>query len=351
MEIQALKIVVLSTLFVSCFGACLVPLGFAICARNRQRGHERLVPAIQRLVCLFNSFGGGVFLATCLLDLLPDVQEEFEDVRHFLDIHSNFPFAEFITAVGFFLVLVLEQAVLNFQEKSAIDAKVTDESGPPQEDGRAEKYASLDDTEETSLLAYQNSRSDAGNSSSSVTSRNEVVTEIPRSETGVAEVMDGARSRPGLDKTVLIRSVLLLLALSFHSIFEGLAIGLQTSVSHLLGIFAAVAIHKTILSLSLGNALVQENRSKTFVFLSSFGFAAMAPLGIVFGILLFNEEEGLVKSAISGVLQGIATGTFLYITFFEVLGKEMGAPGDRMLKVLCAILGFGIITGTMFFKE
>ena len=56
-------------------------------------------------------FGGGVFLATCLLDLLPDVEQKFAAVLLQLNIHTNFPVAEFITAVGLFLNLSVEQIV------------------------------------------------------------------------------------------------------------------------------------------------------------------------------------------------------------------------------------------------
>lgn len=57
-------------------------------------------------------FGGGVFLATCLLDLLPDAftslrrAEEFEKVTH------HYPLIETLTAIGFLLVLSTEQVFI-----------------------------------------------------------------------------------------------------------------------------------------------------------------------------------------------------------------------------------------------
>ena len=41
-----------------------------------------------------------------------------------------------------------------------------------------------------------------------------------------------------------LRSLILLMALSFHSVFEGLAIGLQESLSQLISLFLAVIAHK-----------------------------------------------------------------------------------------------------------
>ena len=44
-----------------------------------------------------------------------------------------------------------------------------------------------------------------------------------------------------------MRSLILLMALSFHSVFEGLAIGLQQSLSQLMSLFLAVIAHKGML--------------------------------------------------------------------------------------------------------
>lgn len=44
--------------------------------------------------------------------------------------------------------------------------------------------------------------------------------------------------------TSSLRSVLLMVALSLHSLFEGLAIGLQTDMPSLLEILVAVLLHK-----------------------------------------------------------------------------------------------------------
>lgn len=47
-----------------------------------------------------------------------------------------------------------------------------------------------------------------------------------------------------LKPTSHLRSVLLLAVLSIHSVFEGLAIGLQSNMAAILNIFVAVMLHK-----------------------------------------------------------------------------------------------------------
>lgn len=54
-----------------------------------------------------------------------------------------------------------------------------------------------------------------------------------------------------LKPTSHLRSVLLLAVLSIHSVFEGLAIGLQSNMAAILNIFVAVMLHKVCL-LTLG---------------------------------------------------------------------------------------------------
>ena len=46
--------------------------------------------------------------------------------------------------------------------------------------------------------------------------------------------------------------------------------------------------------------------------------------------------------------QGIAGGTFLYITFFEVLPHELNAPHNRMQKLLFVLLGYICICCLLF---
>ena len=100
-----------------------------------------------RLVISFSScFAGGVFIAACLLDLLPDVEESFEkvihlspatchlsvtclryhmapaaclqvleEIKHQYNVDLDYPVAQFVIVFGFFIILTIEQAVLHFQ--------------------------------------------------------------------------------------------------------------------------------------------------------------------------------------------------------------------------------------------
>nr|XP_060613933.1 zinc transporter ZIP1 [Anolis sagrei ordinatus]XP_060632075.1 zinc transporter ZIP1-like [Anolis sagrei ordinatus] len=61
---------------------------------------------------LLSCFTSGVFLAACLLDLLPNYLGAINGALEELRVTLLFPLPEFLLSVGFFLVLILEQILL-----------------------------------------------------------------------------------------------------------------------------------------------------------------------------------------------------------------------------------------------
>lgn len=63
-------------------------------------------------------FGGGVFLATCLLDLLPDARESLRKIEKIEHITYSYPVVEIFIGVGFLLVLSIEQVSTLFKARA-----------------------------------------------------------------------------------------------------------------------------------------------------------------------------------------------------------------------------------------
>jgi zinc transporter 1/2/3 len=101
-----------------------------------------------------------------------------------------------------------------------------------------------------------------------------------------------------------LRSFLLLFALTFHSIFEGLAIGTQPDTMSLLQIFIAVIVHKSIMAFSLGLNLSQSAGMtvKTFM-IANLVFSISSPLGMGLGIGISHLHKSLAKDIANGTLQ------------------------------------------------
>ena len=58
------------------------------------------------MVAFLNCFAAGIFFATCMLHMLPEVSEKMKEI-----FEINYPIAECVAAIGFFFVLTLEQLV------------------------------------------------------------------------------------------------------------------------------------------------------------------------------------------------------------------------------------------------
>ncbi|XP_075241255.1 zinc transporter ZIP1-like isoform X2 [Convolutriloba macropyga] len=298
-------------------------------------------------VSLAGTFGGGVFLATCLLDLLVDVTEDFEEFFEQAGLDIDFPFAEFTACVGFFLILFLEQLVLYIKELSlpprtpsldSISRSSSVMQGSVNDNGATGGNDSMD------IDRMEDTRTSSGRRNSTLGSvrgiKQQQNNEHENHQFTVTDTM-GDEQEESLEPSK-IRAAILLLALSVHSVFEGLAVGLEGTASKVFQLFGALIVHKSVLAFSLGMSVVQSNMSLKETFFSVLGFAAASPIGIAIGIIV-SQEQGLFVLGLSTVLQGLATGTFLYITFFEVLPLEFNCSRWRMQKVASLLLGFGVM--------
>lgn len=274
------------------------------------RGSQR---TRQRILGCCNCFAGGVFFATCLLDLLPMVREKYEQAFRLADVHTVFPVAEFTTCAGFFIVLIVEQIVHTLFHDSSIFHGQSNESERqplmPKRRPSNEGYSQVDSASNSCLV----------------------------------ECHQGQHAS--------FRVYILILALSLHSVFEGLALGLIEDVTRLLQIAVAIVIHKSIIAFSLSVNLVQHEMQTKTVIKSAFLFSIMGPIGIGIGIAVLHSTSELTSSLTSGILQGIANGTFLFVTFFEIFQRELEANGDRLLKVIFMLTGYTIVTVLVYYSN
>lgn len=146
-----------------------------------------------------------------------------------------------------------------------------------------------------------------------------------------------------------LRNFLIVLALSIHSVFEGMAIGLQLNNSDVWKLFVAISIHACAILFCIGTEMISVGTKKLQILFYMITLALVTPLGIIIGMIVteyVNGQSG-VQTLVIGVLQGLAGGTLLYITFYEVLDKEklskLGMTGLSGCFLL--ILGFAIMAG------
>merc|ERR1712168_252872 len=101
-----------------------------------------------------------------------------------------------------------------------------------------------------------------------------------------------------------------------HSLFEGLAVGLQTTTDQIMNIFVASSLHKCILAFSIGMNLIQTKMNTRSIIFSNLSFSICSPLGIALGIIVnLLSNMSLAALLTQGILEGFACGTFIYIVF------------------------------------
>lgn len=151
-------------------------------------------------------------------------------------------------------------------------------------------------------------------------------------------------------ETILVsslRGLLVVLALSVHELFEGLAVGLESSASTVWYMFGAVAAHKLVLAFCVGVELVVTRTRGFLAAIYITTFAAVSPIGIGIGMGVSASGDASATSVPAAILQGLATGTLLYVIFFEILSKDRSG----FIKFLAILIGFGVMFGLQFLSE
>ncbi|KAG7327366.1 hypothetical protein KOW79_008972 [Hemibagrus wyckioides] len=253
------------------------------------------------VLSLISCFAGGVFLAACLLDIIPDYLSDISEQLQ--DTNTDYPLAEFIMACGFFIVLILERLVLSCNGQGNEE---TAPLLPPAGHSHSHAHRSVNDMESS-----------------------------------------GHHVHMDLQAHSSFRSFMLFLSLSLHSVFEGLAIGLQATDAKVLEICIAILIHKSIIVFSLSIKLIQSAVPTMWLIIYILVFSIMSPMGIAIGIGV-SEAQLQMGLLVQAVLEGLAAGTFVYITFLEILPHELNSPGRQLLKVLFILIGFSLMAFLCF---
>ncbi|KZC10726.1 Zinc transporter ZIP3 [Dufourea novaeangliae] len=277
-------------------------------------------PRSTRLVSLLLGFGGGVLFSTTFLHLLPEVKESVEHLTHDGKLPKlNFSLAEVLTCAGFFIMYLVEESVhTHLRNKQAQRAKSS--------------------TKEVSR------------------STNELVENGHNPPNGVSSHCRGHGHSHQLpiimdekDDFVIssLRGLLIVLGLSVHELFEGLAIGLESSATYVWYMFAAVAAHKFVIAFCIGVELITSNTKRYLSIIYVCTFAIVSPLGIGIGMLLVGGGSAAASGILPVLLQGLASGTLLYVVFFEILQEHR----TGLYQYMSILLGFVLMFGLQILSE
>lgn len=279
-------------------------------------------------VTMLLAMGGGVLLCTTFLHLLPEVAENIEGLQASGELPElPFHLAEFLMCVGFFTMYLVEEIAHRYIHKANRKSVVEDVLSRTVSVRRKTISGSLSTTELTPNTLEEQRHSNS-----------HVHAEHSHVHAGHSHVMIG-------DSTVAsLRGLLVVLALSIHELFEGLAVGLESSSGTVWYMFGAVACHKFVIAFCIGVELISNGTKTVLVVVYVALFAVVSPLGIGIGIALTESVSANIEVS-SVFLQGLASGTLLYVVFFEILQKERTEGLQQYLSIL---VGFAIMFGLSF---
>jgi len=361
MDLTGTKAIVLVLLGLIKLASGLAPLLLTkIFKRKSERFFKKFIGTV---LC----FGGGVLLSTVFIHMLREVRESLEKATSMgmMPKDLEFPFAELLICMGFLLILFIESSVhklfgghghSHFPSQATLAKRgagadiLTDHNVaidiPADNTGHDNSaYQAETPQKEPSAHFCDNKiivgRSDSLNSSSS-------------SDTDSLSYEPSAGSSKSSKKSkrkvvTSLRSFLMVLALSIHSIFEGMAIGLEETQTGVWKLFLAVSIHATAILFCIGTEMIAINTTRCRIVMYMVVLSVVTPIGVLIGIIvtIHMDQASGEQILIIGVLQGLAGGTLLYITFFEVLARDKlskyGMSG--LLGALAVMLGFMVMAG------
>ena len=276
-----------------------------------------------------NCISAGIFIAMCFLQMFPLVRHEFEEFFKETRIaHFDYPVSELTILIGFFLVLAIEQLLLNFKESKKppvlyLDDKVNEQGHHLLDDlinKPTSDQAILDENSSLSEHSLNFNRQNLGrfHSHSHNFSHHDAQFHFSDSKE--------------------ISFFMLIFASGIHSVFEGLALGLVKNTAILIDLFFGILIHECIMAFALGfNSIGLSNHIK-------FGlvFASSIPIGIFLGLAL-NTTSGIIGKFISSIFQGLAAGTFIHVAFFELVPSELltnESGSVKLFKIFLVFAGF-----------
>ncbi|KAL3276126.1 hypothetical protein HHI36_020845 [Cryptolaemus montrouzieri] len=325
-EVLSAKVISMVVLGLGSFLCGILPLKLSkyVSVKNAE-GDKNLL--ISLLLC----FGGGVLLFTTFIHLQPEVRESFailNSEKRLPEISGDLPLSELVFCVGFFFVYLIEELVHLYLHRRMHNEVLHRSLSVrcSRKNSQTIPRITVNKFDDGTISCITTSNKQLLNGDSTI--------HLDQKSTGHHHHFD-------VNLMKSFSALLAVLALSFHAIFEGLAVGLESDKENVWYFFVAIATHKLVIAFCVGIELVSSGTKTVLTILYIGTFSIITPLGIGVGLLLTEGGEGLDITSV--VLQGMAAGTLLYVVFFEVLSRERNNEHSGICQLIAILLGFGVM--------
>jgi zinc transporter 1/2/3 len=208
---------------------------------------------------------------------------------HIDNENNEFPLAEFVICCGFFLIYLFEEIIHSCIDHSHRHSPQT--SLPQVTTCHHSRQNSFIDNKEQKSYAKQalipknnpKAHDHCNGYGATVSCRNPshaTSADESNAECEIhVETIINCETQVGV--TTFFRSLMIVAALSFHSFFEGLTIGLSDTKTGVWQLLFAIAIHKFVISFAVGLEIYSETFNLKRVFVYMLVFSLFSPLGIM----------------------------------------------------------------------
>merc|ERR1711915_671769 len=304
------KIVTLVLLGVLPFlvGASVLPLRRLLSFGNHaaKRRHEFIASI---LLC----FGAGVLMATSFVHILPESREGMLEVQESLGIEC---LPEVVFCGGFFLVYFIECLIHLVLSKSVKSRKCLHQSLSP---------CNTIPECPNPVLPREHSEDHE---------------ESPLSSCEVKSSKACPKEVNSVFSTAALRNFVTALALSSHSLLEGLAVGVEKHVKDVWALFIAISLHKCVIAFCMCLELIQSGTSMLLFILYVAAFCLMSPIGIGIGIGISEVANSEYHEFTVSFLQALSGGSIIYCVMFEIIQRERQKDVSGMLQLFGMFIGF-----------
>jgi len=284
--------------------------------------HATEVGKTQRLITsILLCFGAGVLLSTCMLHILPEVEEGLAEAGAKLDIEW---LGELVVCAGFFLVYLVEELAHMMLHRTPHKEHLhkTFSLRKPKGKSNSECNPSQEDRDE---------KDDHDPHNDMELGSNTLTVPVTTQSANHSHLPVGAQISS-------MRDFLTILALSFHAVFEGMAVGLEEHTEDVWSLFTAISVHKLVITFTMSLELLQTGPTM-FVFLTYLvTFSLVNPVGIGLGMII--SHTGHSDGVTEAVFQGLAAGTILYAVMFEILQREKEKNVSGLVQLVAIMVGF-----------
>ena len=178
------------------------------------------------------------------------------------------------------------------------------------------------------------------NSSKNINNQNDLY-----SKDNYIEINNEQKNEHIFNPTSSITPYILLIALSVHGIFEGMALGVMNTIKECSILFSAIILHKWAAAFALGISFYKSGTEKELFIKMIILFTSFGPIGIIIG-MFFSDAGNLIK----GIMLSISGGTFIYVAASEVIVEEFSLSKKTHIKYLWFLIG-GLLTFVLTFIE